>query len=278
MEKESSPYFNATGRALANKFYLYTFHHGHHEPYVQEKTSLMEEERVSNFFQLLHRIKKDNLHLTPSEWLLTCHCLDELNHRRGDMTFLCAAAFSFMCQKRTTSRRMKWFTSFYIGLVAYDLSLQQRIIAPATVYWTSIATLDSDLGRAARKLYTPPCYYAANYSVADSLSLVQLLARSLFLKTWFKSIFYGSCSNVSLPDGTHMSRLIASSRFLRWNMAQVISDNGGNHFVIGVHPGIYVDKTLLHSYQYRDVFLPETSAVGRWWYKLHFSIISGLGL
>lgn len=238
----------------------------------------MEEERVSNFFELLRLVKKDELHLTPNEWLLTCHCLDELNHRRGDITFLCASVFSFICQKKTASRRIKWATSLYIGLVSYDLTLQQRVIAPATVYWTSISTIDSELGRAARSLYTPPCYYAANYSVADSLSLLQLLARSMFLKTWCSSLFYGSCSSVPLPDGTHMSRLTASSRFWRWNMVQVISDNGRDHFVMNLYPRILVEKNLLHSYQNRDVFLSRTSLPGRLWYKFHFAIISGLGL
>eukprot|EP00796_Vickermania_ingenoplastis_P001268 gene1268-726_t len=219
---------------------------------------------ADNYFELLRNTARKSLGLSQREWLLTCYCLDELNYRRADTAFLCGAAIPLLLRKHRTGIMRMCCTSIYAGLVSYDLTLQHANVAPAVQFWTGITTLQSDLGREARAIYTPDSYYVTP-SVGGH-SFFTAIGEALLLKTWISSLVtYRVWRD---PSGSSGSRLTVSTRFWKWDMNGHSADNEVV-FWLG-SPSIQVSHTLLESYKVRDTILPHASLAAKWWYALHF--------
>lgn len=237
----------------------------------------MEDRFRVNFFELVSSFDTIPT-ISSKEWFLTTFCVDELNYRLPQTSFLCGAGLFFWCGKRSFVPSLRnWCRSMYFGLVCYDVCLQQRNRFPATTFWMSASTLESDMGRATRRIYTPRYHLFENFPGVESVPLLKFIVRSILLQSWLQCIFEGSHFPQSIR-GTErkLSRIRISSNFLQWNILRCVSDNSDMKLVVNIFPSIQANEALLLSYKNRDVFLPHMSIFSTWWYKLNFTIVDFL--
>lgn len=230
---------------------------------LSETAQRLEQDRERDFFRLLFIIDRARLFLSVPvsnvDWKLTCDCLDEMNYRYADYAFLLGFTATYVLRNRAGRSFLSRFRfPIYAGLVMYDLELRLATPAPALQYWNSICTVDSEVGRMARVLHTPSCFYevagqapAQSSSSASSSSSIHgsdasapsptssalrnaynasflgwLMAdvrygvQSLLLKNVCSYVFEGSSWRHRLADNTEVTALVLNNRFLRWRVIE----------------------------------------------------------
>lgn len=234
----------------------------------------MEDQFVHAFFELV-----SNLNTIPSvtekEWFLTTSCFDELSYRREQTSFFCITGLSLWAGKRFFVLPLKnWCVSVYLGLVSYDLALQRQHSSAAARYWASVCTLNSDLGREARRIYTPFVYPLKVSLTTDTKSLSKALFQAILLQNWFHCVLEGSCFHQSSSGSdSKLTRLRISSNYLRWDVIQSLSDNSQQKFEFRFSPAFHVNQALSLSGKNRNILLSQMSFVGKCWYGIHFAIV-----
>lgn len=238
------------------------------------ETSFIENRSVVNFFKLASCLSTMP-NVNSKEWFLTNYCLDELNYRQPQIAFLCSSGICFWAGKRAfLSFPHNWCKSVYVGLVFYDLSLHSRNPFPATQYWISVSTLESDIGRAARRIYTPGSYSPVSFTSYEHNSLISILGQSLILRRWAQYTFEKSCFRQSIPrTDSKLTLLRISSNFFDWDLVEIISDCSSRKIKVQFLPSFRISNTLLLSHSNRDVFFPHMSLLGRCWYTLQFMLV-----
>lgn len=237
----------------------------------------MEDQFVHAFFELINSLSKIP-RISEKEWFLTTSCFDELCYRREQTSFLCITGLSLWAGKRFFVRPIRnWCVSVYLGLISYDLALQRQPSSTAARYWTSVCTLESDLGREARRIRTPFAYPLKVSLTTDTKSFSTTLFQALLLQNWLHCALEGSCFLQSAKGSdSKLTRLRISSNYLQWDVIQGHSDNSQRRFEVHLLPAFHVNQALSLSYKNRNILLSHMSFIGKWWYGLHFAIVDRL--
>lgn len=236
----------------------------------------MEEARTNNFFQLLQLSWERRIEVSSKEWMLTTYCLDELNNRFADVAFLTGFTLAMILQASHRRRIRKWLLAVYSGLVLSDFSLQRKQMAPASEYWAAVTSLDTNLGRAARRIYTPTYRFADAPSIETTKTFLQMGSDSLLLRTWLPTIFQNSAWKKTVPSGSMVSSLAISSRFFTWHILSISAD-GPSMSLSAPKPVIRPDASLIQSYRCRESFMPYLTLSQKWWYNVQFAVLKLLG-
>jgi hypothetical protein len=286
---------------------------------LSETAQRLEWERERDFFRLLFIIDRARLFasipVTKIDWKLTCDCLDEMNYRYADYAFFLGFTAAYVLRNRAGRSFLSRFRfPIYAGLVMYDLELRLATPAPALQYWNSICTLDSEVGRMARVLYTPSCFYevatAAGQSGssssgssgndASSMSASPLRtelssgflswlvadlrygAQSLLLKNLCSHVFEGSCWRHRRSDTTEVTALVLNNRFFCWKVIEssTVRHNERTECNISLSwmPTFTASDNIRRSFQCRDLIIERSTLGGKLWYKTYFSLLRLFGL
>lgn len=269
---------------------------------LSETAARLEHERERDFFRLLYIIDRARVFaavpMNKVDWRLTCDCLDDMNHRFADTSFLVGFTGAYVVRNRTGRTLLsRFWLSIYVGLVMCDRELRRATRAPALQYWNSICTLDTEVGRIARVLHTPSRFYEAapareSASAATGPSATPAhaplsrytprIVSSLFLTTLCAHVFAGSSWRHRTSDDTEETALVLNNRFLRWRVFESRMVQKAERTDYSIHlswlPSLVASDSLRRSFQCRDLILEESTLGGRLWYRTHFMLLRGLGL
>lgn len=280
---------------------------------LSEAAQRLEQDRERDFFRLLFIVDRARLFLSVPlssvDWKLTCDCLDEMNYRYADYAFLLGFTATYVLRNRAGRSFLSRFRfPIYAGLVMYDLELRLATPAPALQYWNSICTLDSEMGRIARVLHTPSCFYEAasatpqtsgtslpSSSVSPAFSeepnrsfLSWLVAdvrygvQSLLLKRLCSHVFEGSCWHNRRSDDAEVSALVLNNRFLHWRVIESAKVQHGERTDYNISlnwlPTLTSTDSIRRSYQCRDLIMERSNLGGKLWYKTYFSLLRCFGM
>ena len=158
-----------------------------------------EESRLRDFFSLLEFVRRRRYEPTTTEWLLIQDCLDDVFRRSSDTWFILFAAMAWPLRGRGR-RSLTKLLPLYAGFVGWELGLRDRNTMPATDFFSSIIRVDSELGEAARRIYSPLVFgetMALHDRVASGfLPAVAEVLRSMTLENLFRETFAGSLIGV----------------------------------------------------------------------------------
>ena len=276
---------------------------------LSETAQRLEQDRERDFFRLLFIVDRARLFLSVPvmnvDWRLTCDCLDEVNYRYADYAFLLGFTATYVLRNRAGRTFLSRFRfPIYAGLVMYDLELRLATPAPALQYWNSMCALDSEMGRIARVLHTPSCFYEVAPTSADSsgdispssfsrrvldMSIFSSLVadlrygvQSLLLKNLCSYVFDGSCWRHRRSDDTEVTALVVNNRFLRWKVIESckVQRNERTEYNISLKwlPSLMASESIRRSFQCKDLIMDRSTIGGKLWYKTHFSLLRCFGL
>ncbi|KPA75028.1 hypothetical protein ABB37_08717 [Leptomonas pyrrhocoris] len=277
---------------------------------LSEGAQRVEQDRGRDFFRLLFLFDRARLSLalpvTSVDWKLTLDCLDEMNYRYADYAFLLGFTATYVLRNRGGRTFLSRFRlPIYAGLVMYDLELRLATPAPALQYWNSICTLDSGLGRVARALHTPRCFYEVasdpQESHSDAASSFSALhggtrtsffswlmadlcygAQSLLLKNVGSYVFDGSCWRHRRSDNVEVTALVVNNRFFRWPIIESCKGQKmeGTEYNINMQwlPTPVADDNIRRSFQCHDLIMEKSTVGGKLWYKTYFALLRLFGL
>ncbi|KEG13906.1 hypothetical protein DQ04_00721080 [Trypanosoma grayi] len=253
-----------------------------------------ENARRRDFFTLLYVVERRFYSPTSVEWRLIEHCLDEINYKYADFSFLVAFASTVALRNRKGhSFVSRYRFPFYIGLVGYDSGLRTTNPCPSLTFWNSVTLLDSPLGETARTLHAPNCFYEVKQqqkekSNTDSnLSYLlwvwescTFLANSLLLQTLLRHTFEQTCWRQKIDEST-VTSLNVNSRFFRWAIFEHRVRKGTQETTYEMKislPRLSGSLGLRRSYRSSDMILERSSFGGQVWYSVHFALMRLLGL
>ncbi|ESS63218.1 hypothetical protein TcG_08977 [Trypanosoma cruzi] len=262
------------------------------QPGVSRAALQEENARRKDFFTLLYLAQRRLYSPTNVEWRLMEHCLDDINNKYADFSFLVAFAASLALR----NRKGRFFISryripLYLGLVGYDNALRSTNPCPTMTFWNSITLLESPLGETARALHAPSCFYEvkeypmSNKDVGESYLFwlwdnSKLIVESLFLNSFLRSILDQSCWKQASGDTT-VTSLVINTRFSRWYVfsyqKEAYSGQVKHRMKISL-PTLSGQLGLRWSYRSREMILERASFGGQLWYGVHFALMWLLGL
>lgn len=261
-------------------------------PTLSTRATEKERECQKNFFKLLI-LEQDNLagrkNLSTVEKTLILDCVDELNCRYADFSFLVAFAASYSLRNRTATTLLRRYRlPLYIGLVGYECGLRSTSLAPAMNFWNATCVLDSPLGTSVRWLSCPSTFFEVkgdespeHYTsyLAWLGSVTRLVGSSILLEKTLARVFDGTCWKTHYNDA-EVSSLVVNSRFFKWTVfslqkTQTLSEVKYN--LLFTTPNLF-STNLVRSSMCQKFILENSTLAGRVWYGTHFALLRlGLG-
>ncbi|RNF13829.1 uncharacterized protein Tco025E_06035 [Trypanosoma conorhini] len=251
-----------------------------------------ENARRKDFFTLLYLVQRRLYSPTNVEWRLMEHCLDDINNKYADFSFLVAFSASLALRNRKGSSFLsRYRLPLYVGLVGYDSGLRTTNPCPTLTFWNCVTLLESPLGETARVLHAPSCFYEVKeYPMAGkdtSLSYFswlwssgKFMAQSLLLRSLLHSIFEQSCWKQA-NGGKTVTTLVINNRFFKWYVFSYQTTVSGGQvkywMKIGL-PAFNGKLGLRRSYRTRELILERASFGGQLWYGAHFALMQVFGL
>ncbi|RNF00668.1 hypothetical protein TraAM80_07515 [Trypanosoma rangeli] len=257
------------------------------------RAALQEENaRRKDFFTLLYLVQRRLYSPTNVEWRLMEHCLDDINNKYADFSFLVAFSASLALRNRKgCSFLSRYRLPLYMGLVGYDTGLRTSNPCPTLAFWNCVTLFEGPLGETARVLHAPSCFYEVKeYPMNNrdaSLSYFSWLwnngkfvAQSFFLRSLLHSIFDQSSWKQTNGDIT-VTTLVLNNRFFKWCVFRyqtAVSGGQAKYWMkIGL-PTFNGQLGLRWSYRSRELILKRASFGGQLWYRAHFALMQVFGL
>ncbi|ORC88217.1 uncharacterized protein TM35_000182740 [Trypanosoma theileri] len=251
-----------------------------------------ENARRKDFFTLLYVVERRLYSPTNVEWCLMEHCLDEINYKYADFSFLMGFVSAIALRRRKgRSFISRYRLPLYVGLVGYDSGLRTTNPCPSVTFWNSVTLLESPLGETARVLHAPDCFYEVNYRNGNNSNLSTsylswlwnsgaFIADSLLLKSLLRYTFDQSSWRQRNNEST-VTGLVVNGRFFRWNLFEIRTHKSESSTTYDLKIGLprfMASLALRRSYRSREMILERSSFGGKLWYSVHFALMRVLGL